>query len=123
MSKLHSGSWFRIGELLDFLFTGKDRRQGCQLGSIILNFVYARALKRLETQILIEDILTHIPVDNGAAPWETKIQDKAALPSHTLFDITYVDDEDIMLAANSARELDYAIERLLHCFEKSIFCF
>ena len=68
VSELHSGSWFRIGELLEILVTGKGGRQGCLLGAIIFNFVYAKALRRLETQLHLEDILTRIPINKDATP-------------------------------------------------------
>ena len=117
VAELQSGSWFSIGELTEILLTDKGGRQGCFLGAIIFNFVYARDLSRLEHQLLHEGIFIRIPIDRDAAPWESRPQKSSPLQTHAIFDATFVDDEAIMLAADTPQKLDTAITTLLKCLE------
>ena len=59
----------------------------------------------------------HLPIDRDAAPWETRPNCSSHLPNHAIFYITFVDDEAIMLAADTAQGLDNAIVCLLRCLE------
>ena len=88
------------------------RRQGCKLGALILNFVYARALKRLQASMSEHGLLLMLPLHTCNAPWCSSTDPPSTYDAE-VFDTTCVDDECIMLAATSPALLDQRIEKAL----------
>ena len=48
---LHSGSWFKVGSSPDLVVARRGGRQGCKLGAIVFNSIYAVALSHVRTSI------------------------------------------------------------------------
>ena len=112
VAALHTGSWFQFGSNVSVLLSRFGGRQGCKLGALIFNFVYARALKRLQTRMSDHGLLLMLPLPSCKAPWCSST-DPPSTSDAEVFDTTYVDDECIMLAATSPALLDQRIEKAL----------
>ena len=113
VAALHTGSWFQIGELMEVLVSAKGGRQGCKLGAIIFNFVYARALMRVEKRLKDEAILLQLPCCVDRPPWFEASAAAEGVHLQDVADTTYVDDELLMLAADTPDALDQKIDKLL----------
>ncbi len=114
VNALHSGTWFRIGDLSQVILVSKGSRQGCKLGSLIFNFIYARALKYLQARLVEKDVLLKLPFRARGTPWHhNALPDEGHAVDHIVFDTTYVDDEAILLAAPSPAELDKRVGIML----------
>ena len=48
INTLHSESWFRYGDARGVAHTRMGGRQGCKLGAVIFNVLYAEAMVRLQ---------------------------------------------------------------------------
>ena len=112
IAALHTGSWFSFGSNISVLLSRFGGRQGCKLGALVFNFVYARALKRLQTSMSEHGLLLSLPLPTSTAPWCSST-DPPSTSDAEVFDTTYVDDECIMLAATSPALLDQRIEKAL----------
>ena len=47
IKSLHTNSWFKFSDLDTGIISNKGGRQGCKLGGLIFNLIYAKALKVL----------------------------------------------------------------------------
>jgi len=109
---LHTDTWFRYADLDTLIVTHKGGRQGCKLGGIIFNLIYARALHKLRERLLSEGIALRLSHDPHSAFFC-----KSSLNSNEhdvpIVEATYVDDEALYLSASSPKALDRAIDILL----------
>ncbi|CAE8719304.1 unnamed protein product [Polarella glacialis] len=60
VNSLHTNTWFRYEDLQTIIVTSKGGRQGCKLGAIIFNMVYARALTMLRTKLEQHGIILQV---------------------------------------------------------------
>ena len=52
LTGMHQGAWFRMdGPEADFILTARGGRQGCRLGGLVFNMIYARALRRMRERL------------------------------------------------------------------------
>ena len=110
---LHTNTWFRYADLDTIIVTHRGGRQGCKLGGIIFNLIYARALHKLRGKLLKEGVVLKLRYDPHQ-PFFGKA--RANSDEHQLVPIveaTYVDDEALFLSASSPKALDSAISILL----------
>ena len=73
MESLHTGSWFIIGREGDLyskptLVTKRGGRQGCRLGALVFNWIYARCLRELRRSMESENVVFHL-AESGEAPF------------------------------------------------------
>jgi len=119
---LHTGAWFRVGSLDSVIVSKLGGRQGCKLGSIVFNVVYAVALNRLRTWMREAGVILVVKVngsspfwasDAASAPPSLESHGAAADNEHEVVEVTYVDDETVMLASASPGKLLAASRRLM----------
>jgi len=97
---LHGGCWFEYGQAPDRVVCELGARQGCRLGPLLFNMVYAGALAKLRQRLIaLEDVVLLV----------------GSLESRRLaYEATYVDDEMLCVADRSAECLDHKIALLMH---------
>ena len=110
---LHTGTWFRYADLDSVILTHKGGRQGCKLGGVIFNLIYARALHKLRKILLQKGVLLQLSRDPQSAFFSKPSANSDAHESVPIVEATYVDDEALFLSASSPKALDTAIDILL----------
>ena len=117
---MHTGVWFTLPGDEEALVSGCGGRQGCKLGALLFNMIYSVALRRVSRELLVAGVVLHLPRRDGA-PWRPACSSapswssRAAVNDDLLLvvELTYVDDEALMLAAKSPAALMLAQELLL----------
>eukprot|EP00973_Karenia_brevis_P045981 6368301-Karenia_brevis.AAC.1 len=69
IKSLHTGAWFRIGGLDSVIVSKSGGRQGCKLGAIIFNTVYAVALRRVKAKLREAGVVFVIKLKGTSAFW------------------------------------------------------
>ena len=105
---LHHGAWFCIADLDSAVLSKTGGRQGCKLGALTFNSVYAVALDMLAWELRRADIVFRVRVPDGAF-WQRSDEDVDASDDNVV-DAAFVDDEAIVLMAKSPALLDRAID-------------
>ena len=121
ITSLHSGSWFSVGASSNYVVARSGGRQGCKLGAILFNLIYAVALARLRNSMMRSHGALEIQGYSGSPFWgnsyvkATPESKHAGQDGHKHFvvDVTFVDDEAILLTSPSPRRLEIAFEGLL----------
>ena len=108
----HDGSWLAYGSRSSRIITQKGGRQGCQSGACVFNTVYSVGLILLRIAMQASGITFRVKRSQSVfwcgAP---------SGPEEELVDMTFVDDECIVLVAASARSLVSAIHVLLELLD------
>ena len=94
---LHASSW---------VIVKVGGRQGCVFGSMVFNTPYALALMTFNDELLNRGVVMRI--HDGNITNETS--NSSCEEVHHVLDVTFVDDECIMLAADDSRSLSEAID-------------
>ncbi|CAE8732350.1 unnamed protein product [Polarella glacialis] len=115
VNSLHSNSWFRYSDLPTVIVARKGGRQGCKLGAIIFNMVYARALLMLRDQLRERGVLLVLRFKPCGPIWQDDSSTQDAHVEQEIVEATYVDDEALLLSASSPSLLDKAIDVLFDC--------
>jgi hypothetical protein len=106
---LHDHCWFKYANLDSVVVTKVGARQGCRSGPCIFNAGYAVALGVLHAGMVEAGICIRLKHPSqmfwmGADPLDESVH---------LIDVTFVDDEAVILMASSAGQLNTAISALL----------
>ena len=114
---LHSGSWMRF-EDADAVVQTTGGRQGCKLGGVVFGAIYAQAIKRVRQRLFLEGLHLHLPCVTSRQPWcQTDGEDtnthSQGRRNADIIDVTFGDDEAIMLAERTPVALSKAITLLL----------
>ena len=117
IKSLHTGAWFSI-EGCDLAVVSKTGgRQGCRLGAIIFNLAYAVGLHRVRTILCKAGITLKVKCRDGKPFWaataDATLEAPASSAGHDIVEVTYVDDETIMMASSSSHRLRMAIDLTL----------
>ena len=107
---LHTAAWFQLPADTHLLVTRTGGRQGCKLGAVLFNMVYSVALRRVTAALAERGIVTRITT-SGAGPFWGGAQSEWHWGSDhgvPFVEITYVDDEAIMIASRSPAALEAA---------------
>ena len=67
IASLHTGSWFQYKDLDTVILSIKGGRQGCKLGSIVFNMVYARALYSVRYKLKKQGIGLVVRLNDSSA--------------------------------------------------------
>ena len=102
---LHASSWVTYGSLESAIIV-KVGWQGCVFGSMVFNTPYALALLALNDELMNRGVVLRI--HDGNITNETI--DSSCEEVHHVLDVTFVDDECIMLAADDSRSLADAVD-------------
>jgi hypothetical protein len=99
LASMHTKSWFQVGGSTEYLVVHKGGRQGCRFGGIIFNLSYAKALKIFYAKVNAEGIPARFRYEPGAAPGNDDVPPGRAGEA-IVFDVTFVDDEAIVITAS-----------------------
>ena len=114
---LHTAAWFQLPGDETVLETQCGGRQGCKLGAVLFNMIYALALRRLIAALLRHGIVLVLPAAPrhiwGSPPPESDAADSSSAPLWfdaqarpvPLVELTYVDDEALLLSSTSPAAL------------------
>ena len=69
VAALYSGSWFRLPCDSQYIVSCAGGRQGCKLGALVFNMVYALALSTVALDLKSLGILLKVKVTPGTAFW------------------------------------------------------
>ena len=103
---LHASSWVTYGSLESAIIVMVGGRRGCVFGSMVFNTPCALALMALNDELMNRGV--EMRIHDGNITNETS--DSSCEEVHHVLDVTFVDDECIMLAADDSRPLADAIE-------------
>ena len=103
---LHASSWVTYGSLECAIIVKVGGRRGCVFGSMVFNTPYALALMALNDELMNRGVVMRI--HDGNITNETS--DSSCEEVHHVLDVTFVDDECIMLATDDSRSLADAID-------------
>ena len=110
IKSLHTSNWFRFAESDSILVSDRGGRQGCKLGGIMFNMLYARALHKLREVLRDSNVVLNIQHDSAAAFWKRG----ESLPvAHEVVEATFVDDEALFLCSSSPALLNRSVNILL----------
>ncbi|CAK0824310.1 unnamed protein product [Prorocentrum cordatum] len=118
VTSLHHGAWFRLPRDEPYVVSVSGARQGCKLGALVFNMIYSLALLMLKQELLDLGIILWVTNAPSSAFWGTQTTTTSCAADERLspvFEVTYVDDECIFLAASSARAMMLAIPKLMSC--------
>ena len=137
--ELYSGSWARIAADQKCLVSTTGGKQGCRLGAMIFNLIYAVALHSIRAQLaqlgLVLNIVCKrdVPFDGTGQPNETVLSDNHLHTDHdqalkhggtkSVIDVTFVDDEALAVIAKSASALMKAVPLILSAVVKTMYNF
>ena len=116
---MHTGAWFKLQGDDKAILTLTGGRQGCKLGGLVFNLIYSVALKKVRKQLMMAGIALQIGPRSKKPFWASDgcnfAWDSSAggASDHACVEVTYVDDEAIMLAATSPSTLLKAIDVLM----------
>ena len=114
---LHTAAWFQLPGDETVLETQCGGRQGCKLGAVLFNMIYALALRHLTAALLRHGIVLVLPAAPrhvwGNPPPESDAADGPSAPLWfdpqatpvPLVELTYVDDEALLLSSTSPAAL------------------
>ena len=114
LAGMHQGAWFRMdGPEADFILTARGGRQGCRLGGLVFNMIYARALRRMREKLAEKGVTNKLAFRAAAPFWAnpgSKVlgKNEAGTPEDDvaeLCDTTFVDDEAVYLVNASPIQL------------------
>ena len=121
LASMHTGTWFKVGSSPEFLRVDKGGRQGCKFGGVIFNLAYAKALKRFVASATAENIPLRLNFIPGAAPGTDVSLAPDEINTTLVFDVTFVDDEAIVVIAtvptSLVKRFSRAIFLLAEAFE------
>ena len=103
---LHASSWVTYGSLESAIIVKVGGRQGCVFGSMVFNTPYALALMALNDELMDRGVVMRIHDGNIT----NEACDSSREEVHHVLDVTFVDDECIMLAADDSKSLADAID-------------
>ena len=107
---LHSFAWYKVEGLESYIVSKTGGRQGCKLGGVVFNISYALGLSRLRgflqqrgATIRYDSSYSHgTLIVSDIRVGETTPLNK---DDHAVSEITYVDDEAVLIASKSATSL------------------
>eukprot|EP00973_Karenia_brevis_P041248 5707776-Karenia_brevis.AAC.1 len=112
LASLHTHSWFRFGNSEKYIVVERGGRQGCRFGGKIFNMVYAKVLGIIRQRLTDLGIILKVARLPGAAPWHCA--NKQATTTETpVVDITFVDDEAIIITASRPTSLKINISKVV----------
>ena len=134
IASLHQGSWFTVGnggnpDAKPALVTTRGGRQGCRLGAIVFNWVYARCLRRLRGEMQDAGIVLHMAAPSDVPFWDDNAHSRPATPADLLnpnlsteaaVEATYVDDEALFLSTTTPAQMQLAVSRLLELVDLNL---
>jgi hypothetical protein len=112
---LHTSAWFQLPGDTQLIVTRSGGRQGCKLGAMLFNLIYSVALRRITAELAEQGIVLRITATGTGPFWGGACSNWhwGGNDGTPFVEITYVDDEAMMLAARSPAMLVVAYNMLL----------
>ena len=92
-------------------------RQGCKLGGIVFGAIYAQAIKRVRARLFDAGLHLRLICDRNRPPWcaadACEGEDVDEQHCADIVDVTFVDDEALMVTAGTPAALTKAVTELL----------
>ena len=111
VAALHTGSWFTYAECRHVIAAARGGRQGCKLGSIVFNAGYTPPLLALAEEMKARGVTMRASSSDGAGdPFWSAALHAAPEGADEFLDVTFVDDEALVLLAPSPRALDAVMD-------------
>ena len=98
---LHTGSWFQFGGSSKFIIAKKGGRQGCRFGGKIFNLTYDKALREIRVELKRVGVCFTVYGSRGYPPFA----DCPPKSGKDIIDVTFVDDEAVIITAKHAADL------------------
>ena len=119
MRNMHAASWIVYGDLDSAICVRIGGRQGCVFGSMVFNSPYALALMAIRDELLEVGVVLRLRPGDGC-PWSVPddLNDDAGDDGVIVLDVTFVDDECIMIEASSPPELAASIACTLEVVQR-----
>ena len=124
LSSMHTGSWFHVAGSEEVFVFGKGGRQGCRFSGVLSNLAYAKGLKRLYESATEDGIPVRLNYTPGQPPGESSADGSTEerVQETMVFDVTFVDDEAIVITAAVLapliRKFRRAAQLLIEAFER-----
>ena len=116
LKNLHACSWFTFGDVDTAVEIRVGGRQGCKFGATVFNCAYTIGLNMLRDELLAAGVAMHFRNSKDDLFWSSSSGDDDT--SECVVDVTFVDDECIMIAAKSPALLDKAIDATVKALTK-----
>ena len=115
IKSLHTNSWFKYSDLHTGIISNRGGRQGCKLGGLIFNMIYAKALRQLREKLVAAGVVMHVCRDNESPFWASsaKVCTSDVQGVVPVIEATFVDHEALFISAPSPKKLDQAISCVL----------
>ena len=119
IKSLHTGAWMQTSGRDGHIVSTTGGRQGCKLGAVVFNLAYAVALVKVKEAVATTGatlVISNLARDTfwkGGASAQPAAWEKDSLDSHGVHEVTYVDDEGFLIAAQTPRILVAAVHALL----------
>ena len=98
---LHTGSWFQFRGSSKFIIAKKGGRQGCRFGGKIFNLTYDKALREIRVELKRVGVCFTVYGSRGYPPFA----DCPPKYGKDIIDVTFVDDEAVIITAKHAADL------------------
>ena len=111
VANLHTHTWFALSPEGRIIVTKRGSRQGCRFGALIFNIVYSVALLGLRQKLGKLSVTLHAECEPSGPPWAHQ---PGAYPTMQVpaADVTYVDDEAILIVADTAESLNAKLSQV-----------
>eukprot|EP00973_Karenia_brevis_P008750 1182658-Karenia_brevis.AAC.1 len=124
IQSIHENSWFEIRDGFAYLTTAKGGRQGCKLGALVFNLLYAAALDALRCACKSEGVTLKIKVLEKGCLWQKRVREvkdneEPCGEDITVDEVTYVDDEAILCTSRSPTKLITGMKNTAKVLEKT----
>ena len=110
MKSTNSGAWVAYGQSDDVILSMKGGRQGCKSGPIVFNATYSLALKYLREKLVAGGVSAQFKMRSKSF-WSDL--DDGCETEETFVDVTFVDDECIVVTASTPYQVDQKIDKML----------
>ena len=117
IASLHDGAWFKLPGDTRYICSLAGGRQGCKLGACVFNLIYAMAFAMLRTRLEKLGVVLKLCKKDNEPFWASAGAASSWDPTAgtSIFEITYVDDELIFLAASSVQVMMRCVPVVIEC--------
>eukprot|EP00973_Karenia_brevis_P093125 12415750-Karenia_brevis.AAC.1 len=93
LRSIHTNSWYKYGDSEEVIVCNQGGRQGCKLGGVVFNLIYAKALRALRQRLQDENILLRLHTPKTVPFWAKPGENQPGADACTVAEATFVDDE------------------------------
>ena len=120
INALHSSSWARYGTLETRVVSVAGGRQGCKLGGLVFAYKYGLALREVRDELRTHGVALKLKYDKTLPIWAEELPSTVTSELFSgdhdcveAIEVTFVDDEALVVMARTIAQLDNAIAATL----------